>query len=90
MSLFYTFFAYTIMQWNTFEGLYKQTMNIGHFIFSTEHGIINLNNVYQLKSNLTLLIQARIRKDGQMHQIYKHYSTMSETIVKNYTFRNLC
>lgn len=61
------------MKWNTFEWLYKYTMNLTFVIFNIERIIINLNNIYELQRNPTTLTNGYIttgRADGQTNQTF--------------------
>lgn len=56
-------------------------MNGANFIFNTEHVMINHNNIHQLHRNPSLFIRVIVYTDGQTTPVYKHCSTMLESII---------
>lgn len=51
---------------------YKGAINAAQFIFNIECPIINLNNIYQMRGNLSIFTKGRPRTDGQTSGLSKY------------------
>lgn len=53
---------------NSFECIYKWTINATYFISGSNHDIVNFSNVYQLQGNSSMSMRVRMRRGRQANR----------------------